>query len=314
MPHVNLATIIINYNMEELTCSFVIEELSKCKLDNVVVIVDNGATEESSQKMSEILNAHIVREINADVDENCRYFIIFNKENTGFACGNNLGVEFVRRHFECQYLLFSNNDIRLKDSDVVEQLIAKLETLPDVGIIGPKVVGLDGHCQSPDVFYPFWTEVVGKRWGRFIPFYNKDRFVPDQAKKGRYYRVMGSFFLCRTIEFLRCGMMDNGTFLYMEEACLSDRMRTLGKGCYYNPSVCVEHHHGATVNRYHSKKDYLLESQLYYYRKYHGVSSFQISLARMLCSLYHILQGFKRAYWKTDMCILSAIRVIQRRK
>lgn len=294
MLQVNLATIIINYKMEELTCSFVKEELSKCKLDNVVVIVDNGATKESSMKMSEILNAPIVHDINADVDEKCRCFIIFNRENTGFARGNNLGVEFVRRHFDCQYLLFSNNDIRLKDSDVVEKLIGKIETLPNAGIIGSKVVGLDGRCQSPDYFYPFWTEVIGKRYERFIPFYKIDIFDPNQAIEGCYFRVMGSFFLCRTVDFLRCGMMDNGTFLFMEEACLSDRMKNIGKDCYYYPAVCVEHHHGVTINRYRSKKNYLLESQLYYYHKYHGISNFQISLARILCSLYHKLQNVKR--------------------
>lgn len=301
MKKLPLATIIINYKMEELTCSFVKEELSKCKLDNLVVIVDNGATEESSQRMSEVLNAPIVRDINGEINENCRCFVIFNKENTGFARGNNLGVNFVRRHFDCQYLLFSNNDIRLKDPDVVEQLIAKLEDLPDVGVIGPKIVGLDGHCQSPDAFYPFWTEVVGKRWERFIPLYYIDSFDPNQAKEGYYYRVMGSFFLCRTRDFLKCGMMDDGTFLYMEEACLSDRMNDIDKRCYYDPSVCVEHHHGATFNRYHGKKNYLLESQLYYYRKYQGVSSFPILLARMLCCLYSALQNVKRAFGKTHM-------------
>lgn len=45
------------------------------------------------------------------------------KANLVYAKGNNLGANFLLRHFDIDYFLFTNNDLRIVDVDVVEKLI-----------------------------------------------------------------------------------------------------------------------------------------------------------------------------------------------
>lgn len=292
-----ISTILINYKTEEQTCFFVKEELSKCKLDNLVVVVDNGATEHSSRWMSKELRAPVIKDINDSIDENCRCFIIPSEKNLGYARAKNLGVEFINLHFDCDYFLFPNNDIRIKDVGVVEQLIAKLQILPDVAIIGPRIIGIDGHCQSPIEYEPFWTKMIGIPIERFIPFFKISKLNCDTASEGYYYRIMGSFFICRAKDFMDCGMMDPATFLYAEENCLSERLMTINKKVYYYPEVSVihEHKHLDTFKSWSIDNAMIhTRSLCHYYRQYKGVSDGSIKIAMVFNYIFLYLQHLHR--------------------
>lgn len=296
-----LASIIVNYKSEERTITYVKEELQpKCHTPQLIIIVNNEATEESSEKLSESLLAPIVTDIAAIPNGSDIYsdiYIIHNLENLGFAKGNNLGVDFISKHFEVDYLLFSNNDIRFIDSNVIEVLIEKLKSLPDVGVIGPKVIGLDKQSQSPNEYVPFWTEMVGQYWERFIPFYHIKHFNQNKAREGYYYRVMGSFFIANYNDFIKCGKFDPNTFLYGEEVILSERMNKIGKKNYYLPTVSVLHEHGTTTTKYlkQIKGNFIAFNSLsYYYQRYKGISRPAILLAKISMYIYTYLQYFFR--------------------
>lgn len=292
-----LATVIVNYKAEERTIEYIKEELeAKCSIPQIIVIVNNGATNESSEFLGESLEACIVKDITLPIEESTIY-IIHNVDNSGFAKGNNLGVEFIQYHFDIDYLLFSNNDIRFTNHDVVERLIDRLKALPDVGIIGPKVVGLDGKCQSPNDYVPFWKELVGVPWERFIPFFHLKHINQDKAKEGYYFRVMGSFFIMPFKDFINCGMMDPHTFLFYEEAILAERLKLINKRVYYYPEVKVLHDHGYSINKAEKtlgKRDYMFESAVYFFTAYKGVSVIKILMVKCLHWLYITLQSIKR--------------------
>lgn len=296
-PKFTLATIIVNYKSEERTITYVKEELlSKCSIPQLIIIVNNKATGESSEKISNALDAPIIKNI-TECTIHSNIYIIHNLENSGFAKGNNLGVDFIKHHFSVEYLLFTNNDIRFIDSNVIDVLIDKLKMLPDVGVIGPKVVGLDGNCQSPNDYVPFWTEMVGQYWERFIPFYHIKHFDQNKAKEGFYYRLMGSFLVVKYKEFVRCGKFDPNTFLFGEEVILSERMNAIGMKCYYIPSVSILHEHGVTVEKHLNQvrgNFMMYESLSYYYLKYRGVNRFSIFIAKISTLLYSYAQFFIR--------------------
>lgn len=293
----NLASIIVNYKSEERTIKYIKEELqSKCNLSQVIIIVNNGATEESTKKLCNNLHAYRVNDITCHIPFSTIY-VIHNINNSGFARGNNLGVDFVSEHFNVKYILFSNNDIRFIVLNVIELLIDKLKSHPDVGVIGPKVIGLDGNCQSPNEYVPFWTEMVGQYWERFIPFYHIKHFNQNNATEGYYYRIMGSFFIVRYNDFIKCGKFDSNTFLYGEEAILSERMNTIGKRNYYLPTVAVLHEHGTTTTKYlkQIKGNFIAFNSLsYYYQHYKGISEPAILLAKISMYIYSYLQYFFR--------------------
>jgi len=297
MMKFDVATIVINYKTEDRTIEFVTQELCKCSFHNLVVVVNNQATAVSTEKLADALKAAVVYDVHTPEIARSSTYIIHNEENSGFARGNNLGVEFIKHHFVCDYLLFSNNDICLQDKDTVEKLIYKLDTLPDVGIIGPKVVGLDGHCQSPSDYIPFWKMLVYVPWVRFMPLIKLKLLNQDEAKEGYYYRVMGSFFVMRYDDFMNCGMMDPITFLYYEEVILSERLCKINKRVYYYPEVSVTHEHGVSVNKAGKsigKRDYMFESAIYFYQQYKGISSFNVMIVKFLHYTYNVLLYIKR--------------------
>ena len=300
--HFSLASVVVNYRTDNRTIEMVTEELSKCTLSQLIVVVNNGGTEESTAYLALSLKASIVRDVfQVDIVHNERNtYVIHNPDNSGFARGNNLGVTFVETHFDVDYLLFPNNDIRLQSDDVIERLINKLEMLPDVGIIGPRVVGVDGHCQSPNDYVSFWKELVGTPWERFIPCLHLDHIDQDVAEEGYYYRVMGSFFVMRLRDFIQCGRMDVATFLYYEEAILAERLLLIEKRVYYYPEVSVLHEHGYSVNRAKKQlnnRDYMFESAVYFYQKYKGVNYSSVWIASVLHTVYQWLQNSKRSIW-----------------
>lgn len=272
-----IAVIVINYKNEERSLRFIQEEVPKIASPHFTVVVDNGVTAQC-RLQNMVAEARI---------PDC--FVVSSIENLGFAKGNNLGAQFAKDKFNPEYLLFANNDIKFLNDNVIDKLIEKLDTLPDVGVIGPKVIGLDGKLQSPEPFIPFWDKHIWVYWSNL--FYSKThkvrRFKQDyseKAKEGYHYRVMGSIFLTRSKDYFDCGMMDPETFLYSEEAILSERMKKIGKKVYYYPEVAVLHEHGNTTKRLFDKikvRQLKLESDSYYYRKYIGTPNWQIRLAKI---------------------------------
>lgn len=287
--HHLLAVIVINYRMEELTIKMVQQELSKIVIPHKTIVVNNDATDTSNNLLTRELNAQLIlnpEEQIADMDKDA--FIISSKENLGFARGNNLGVMFCKKMFAPDYLLFTNNDIQFSDADVVERLINKMQSLPNVGVIGPRVVGLDNKEQSPHPYLSFWDRMIWMYWSTF--FYSKKkkrhRFLLDysqNAEEGFHYYVMGSFFMVRASDFYQCGMMDPKTFMYAEELILSERMKSIGRGVYYYPQVCVIHAHGATTSKFARGKsrDWKFDSLLYYYKNYLHVGWSMLQLGRL---------------------------------
>ena len=85
-----------------------------------VVIVDNASTSESVDEIKKNVDVNIYdRDFNVLEKSESSIFLICNPENSGFAKGNNLGARFAIDVLNCDYLLFSNNDIEFIDSPLI---------------------------------------------------------------------------------------------------------------------------------------------------------------------------------------------------
>ena len=271
---IQTAIIIVNYKNANLTIRFVNEELKKLSSPYTVIVVNNESCITEDSFLAEKLNGQVIHDIFQQPSKS-KCFIISSKKNLGFAKANNLAFDFAMRYIKPQYVLFSNNDIQIRDNDTLSLLIQTLESDSKIGIIGPMIKGLKGELQSPEPYRPFWDRYV---W-MFIstPFISKEkktqRFMldyPQKAKEGFHYKVMGSFFLMKAEDYFKCGQMDPNTFLYSEETILSERIKAIGKSVYYYPKTCVIHAHGATTKKIGNSKinKYKVRSECYYYRKY----------------------------------------------
>lgn len=295
-----LSVIVVNYKNEDMTISFVMNELSKISVEHNVLIVNNSVSDESDEKLADKLNAEIV--YSTDKDENIRasrVYIIHNDTNAGFAKANNYGAVFAKNNFNTEYLLFTNNDIKFLDVNVVEALINKMACHQEIAIIGPKVVGLDGKLQSPEPYYSFYQRMI-------LPYikplmrWKKDKIksnYSELAEEGYHYKLMGSFFICNAKDYFACGMMDSHTFLYYEENILTERLRKIGKSAYYFPQVGVLHAHNQTIGKHTSfkqQRDYMFESGAYFYKTYKNVPSLCVYFAWVLKELSKIVGSIKR--------------------
>ena len=288
-----VTVIIVNYKSEQLTIDYIIKELSKLTTPYNVIVVNNAATPESDSVLCNGLQAELISKERFKESLNNRY-VVSSKENLGFAKGNNLGTEIAVKYLHPDYLLFSNNDIQIKETDIIAKMISKFEGCERIGILGPKVVGLNGELQSPEPYISFLDRYC---W-MFLstPFLSaqkkRKKFKLDysvEAKEGYHYKIMGSFFMVRTKDFCDCGMMDPHTFLYAEETILTERMKRIGKDPYYLPTVSVVHAHGLTTKGTIGKKSinkYMLESEKYYYREYMKTPKWKLIIGEFIYKIY----------------------------
>ena len=295
-----LAIIIVNYKNEEQTISFIHKELSQVSLPNMVIVVNNEATTESDAVLVKELQAELITDISR-YSTSKKIFIVSHPVNLGYAKGNNLGVEFAVKHFDIEYFVFSNNDIRFIEDETIERLVAKFKELPSsVAAIGPAILGLNGEKQSPIIYLSFFTKWVLGRW--YTPFLSKKQRINfykidfENITEGRYYTLMGSFLLVKAKIFLACGMFDPNTFLFGEEAILAERLARVNKTMYYYPQVTILHEHSVTINKYnnHIKKIRMMfDSDIYYYKTYKSISTFNIVFCWMMVNFHYVLWNMK---------------------
>ena len=272
--------VIVSYRSDDLTVRFVREDLSRISVPYRVVVVDNGETGSRAlqEKLPEVT--------------------VLVSENRGYASACNLGAEWLRDQVHPESVLFCNNDLRFQSDRVVETLCETLSAHPEVGAIGPCIVGPDGRRQSPEPYRGLWNRYV---WMYVLtPFLSRDRktrkFQLDYAEKaseGYHYKLMGSFLMVRAEAFFEAGCFDEGTFLYAEEPILSERLSRIGKRCWFCPSVTVLHDHGAVIkSSFKSKEtDWMqFRSMAYYYRRYRGYPAWEISFVRMLYRLIQVVR------------------------
>lgn len=292
--------VLINYHKEVLTAQFVHKELSKLTGKWSLVVVNNGATSESDLALAQSLHAPVLHEGKWDVvPSDNGIYILSSAENLGFARGNNLGAKFAHDILHADYLLFSNNDIQICEPDTINLLVSRMNQDANIGMIGPKVVGLDGKVQSPEPYHPFWKRYVWMYLS--TPFLSAEKKADifdlnyaEKASEGYHYKVMGSFFMVRTDDFSAVSGMDPHTFLYAEETILSERMLKIGKKAYYAPHVSVIHAHGATTKEAIGRKainQYLMASETYYYHVYRHLPLWQIKLGM---AIYRFIYKLKK--------------------
>ncbi len=180
--------------------------------------------------------------------------VIANTENVGYPRANNQGLEafgFAQTSLPDsqtpRFALLLNPDTELPP-DALAQMLGFMSEHPAAGVVGPKLVLLDGSldlaCRrafpTPEVsLYRF----VGlsrlfprsRRFGR----YNLTYLDPDQVAE--VDSVVGAFMMVRAEAIARVGLMDGQFFMYGEDLDWAYRIKAAGWKVYYNPAVTVLH-------------------------------------------------------------------------
>ena len=273
-----LGIIVVIYKSHEQTLAYVSRQLPKIALEHRTVVVDLASDVAVSKELAEKIGAVWLENGEDDIPA-APLYVLHTPENLGYARGNNLGVKFLLGiDGTMDKMLFSNDDIEFLSDNVVDVLAERLDTMPDVGCIGPMVVDLKGKLQGPGYRRPEIGYTVRRNFGEPLLGAARYSLVDGRERVSeKVYMVEGCFHLVRTENFLAAGMFDERTFLYWEERILSERLAKIGKSVYYEASVKILHYIGNTIKKQAPNLLLVkceLAGQRIYYCNYRNISLF----------------------------------------
>ena len=174
--------------------------------------------------------------------------------NRGYAAGNNIGIRVALAR-GADYVLILNNDT-LVEKGFLEPLVEYAAANEDVGAVGPKVVDSEGEIdrscarRRPTPFFYFFGVGVGRR---LLP---NNRWMCRHVYKGEYAFdrpkevdvLSGCCMLIKRSALERIGLLDENTFLYLEEFILHERLRNVSLKSAVVPSSAIVHKRGRSTS------------------------------------------------------------------
>jgi GT2 family glycosyltransferase len=176
--------------------------------------------------------------------------VVSLERNTGFAAGVNAGA----KRAATPYLLLLNPDSAV-EPDMVGELTTWMDQHPDVGIAGPRLLNDDGTLQESARMFPdFTTGLAGRSsWlTRVLPNNRLSRrnLRARDSSNGSTLDVdwlSGACLMIRREAFDAVGGMDEGFFLYWEDADFCRRVTQAGWRTVYVPTVRARHTGGRSA-------------------------------------------------------------------
>jgi GT2 family glycosyltransferase len=233
-----LSILIVNWNARELLRQCLRSIDAECRdLTPQIVVVDGG----SFDGCAEMLAAEF-----PGVD------FVQSAENIGFGRSNNLG--FARVTGDLVLLLNPDTEIR---PGAVHALISALQSLPNAGLVGARLLNSDFslqhsvHALPRPVRQALDSEFLRKtlsRWSAWAPPAN---FAPSQP--AAVEAVSGACMLLRSETFARIGGFSPAYFMYAEDIDLCLKVKRAGLKTYHVPGAEILHHSGASSSTQGSK-------------------------------------------------------------
>lgn len=169
-----------------------------------------------------------------------------SETNLGFARANNRACAVARG----RHLLLLNPDT-LVPAGTLDHLLAYLNTHPQVGAVGPRLLNADGSLQMsverlPSLFREWWR------------LFHLDRLYPVSQYRWPAAAslaphpvevINGACLLLRRADLPLPGLFDEDYFVYSEEIDLCDRLRQAGRELHWVPEVAVTHFGGRSTRQ-----------------------------------------------------------------
>ncbi|CAN5588816.1 glycosyltransferase family 2 protein [soil metagenome] len=244
--------IIVNYQTPEMTIeagnSLLASERGGFDLD--IAIVDNGSHDGSRELIQRAFPDH--RHFSTD-------------RNLGFAGGNNVALRATLAGLspdvdpDHTYFLLMNSDV-LVEPGALSICVNYLETHPEAGVVGPRVVLPDGRldlaCRRsfPTPSSSFWKLTgLARRFPDNPRLARYNLTYLDEHQTAEVDSVMGAFMLVRLRAILHAGLLDERFFFYGEDLDWAFRMKAHGWKVVYHPQALVHHLKGGTTRRHSSR-------------------------------------------------------------
>lgn len=251
--------VILHYQSIEITKKCV-DKLLMFSKTNPIVIVDNCSPNGSGKQLEKMYS------------KCTNITVIINEENQGFAKGNNLGYQYIKRKYSLSYVVVMNNDIMIENNDfdvIIEQFMEK----NGVDVCGPDMVTLKGNHQNPLQLKPCTSKYLQRRvredkikvlllrtrlFWKLYENYKKTHKIPIRTKQPTVFDcILHGSCIIYGPEYIK--REQNAflpiTYMYNEEAILYDYLVHKGYKTGYCSDVTILHMEGvSTSERIENKK------------------------------------------------------------
>lgn len=255
-----VSVIIINYNTFEYTCNCIQSLVDKTEdVDYEIILVDNASSE---------CNADLFKEKFSEI------ILIKNTENSGFAAGNNLGVENAKG----EYILLLNSDTIFIENSI-HFIYEKCKKINDLGAATIQLISSDGGVQSSAKRFPsvmaHFLEIT-----RLYKIFKKQH--KKRNEKYNYQKnfvcdwIWGTFFFFpkKNLELMN-GYLSETYFMYSEDVEWCYHFKKAGLNNYYFSDSKIIHLIGKSS--FSSFKNKLIEkNHLHFINSHYGFFPFLI--------------------------------------
>jgi len=253
-----LSVVIVNFNTRQLLRQC-LESLRSAAggIRTQVVVVDNASSDRSAEMVAECFPE--VR-------------LLRNPWNHGYARANNQGSR------ECggQYLLLLNSDTVVKP-DALQHMTDYLHHHPEVGVVGARLFYGDGRIQGSAKAFPTPLNIFFGRKSLLSKLFPNNpytrRYLPclsgDLREPVEVDYVSGAALMVRRALIDRVGPMDEGYFIYWEDADWCYRVRQHGWKVVYLPQAHIVHMEGMSSTRESARLIVEFHKSLYRFFRLH---------------------------------------------
>lgn len=258
--------VILHYMVYDETVQCVETLLHRIDGNKQIIIVDNASSNNSGKKLKDKYKKYD------------NVLVLLNKENSGFARGNNVGYRYAKKQFSPDYIVVMNNDIELTQKDFINQ-IERIYQTEKYAVLSPDIYSTSSQVhQSPKRLTSVSLEEAKhlysayekklksqvvvparcylKKFSKLKLFYYQKRSQQlkiDYTKK--YYNVPlhGSCFIfAKPFIEKRKDAFFEGTFFYFESEILDYECQRDGLLELYDPSIQVLHHQNISTSAVYS--------------------------------------------------------------
>lgn len=211
-----VTVVLVNWNGEPFLDRCLTALLAQTIKPYEIILIDNASTDGSLEIVRRFPSVRLIAQA----------------QNTGFARGNNLGIDAASD--ESEWIALLNADA-FAEPRWLEALLAAAQSHPEFDVFGSKLVNaadatlLDGSGDAYHISGLVWRTAHG------VPQSTMDESVCE------IFSPCAAAALYRRSALLAVGGFDEDFFCYVEDVDLGFRLRLAGSRCLYVPQSVVHH-------------------------------------------------------------------------
>ena len=292
-----LSIVIINYRTPKLLIDCLTTLLPELNnIDARVVVIDNYSNDDSPL---------IIKEWLAKYDTESKVLFVQSDTNDGFAAGNNIGIQAL----DAKYYLLLNSDTLVRIG-AIQTMLDTISAHPKAGLMSPRLEWPDGKGQESCFrFHSPLSEFMRAAQTGIIDRLLKRSIVALPVQNQMVNPEWTSFacVLIRYEVFQQIGLLDEGYFMYFEDAEFCHRANKSGWKIIHNPDARIVHLRGGSSPVKENTKLkkrlplYYYESRARYFYQLYGWLG--LTLANTLWSMGRLISKARQILGRGDKAV-----------